>query len=365
MSSLHPALEMALDRNDFDLFNTLLQIPSIRDTASEYDNHALKLMIKKGVLSSVKELMKINEVWLTFYTDEVVHLANVYSNHPGIARFIMKTAYERFMHFLQYAENQGDLTTLLAEFQSSKFLRQNAAQNNNLMLKMAIMQGSLVLVKEVLKETHVADALGVNELFIALKYSNHVGIVRELLKNEGLVALVGDEMEVLEGALYNEDYSFVTDELECLAGIDEKRALDTAPEEDLEEQSELDEDDQIEIELEEWSNGELEAQSEEEQSEEELDSQSEEEQSEEELEAEADEVLSVAVTEPENWDDMVFPWDKESMPDLEKGEATARDSDSEAEVPANPNRYNLFSPRILRRHDAATQVNDEFQKMGF
>jgi hypothetical protein len=226
MPKLYQGFKDAIRNDDFVYFNQLLENPLMASTMHFENNFALKEVTKKGILSSVKELLKIRSVWLTFNDDEMMHMADNYSNHPGIQRFIANTAFARFQHFLT-TSSMHDLPYVMQMFEQSHFLANNAARNNNILIKSAIQKGAHSAVTVLLKNNAVAEHCGLNELFLALKFSNHPGIVRALLRNPAVAKLVGDEKIIIESALANGNFSNCTSELRCLKGITDKSALAT------------------------------------------------------------------------------------------------------------------------------------------
>lgn len=228
MTKLYKGFKDAISTNDFVYFNQLLENPLMARMADLENNYALKEVTKKGILSSVTALLKINSVWLSFNEDEVMHIANHYSNHPGIQRLIVNTAFSRFQYFLTNA-SMGDLPFVIQMFEQSKFLADNADRNNNILLKIAIQRGSYSLVTALLKNNAVSLHCGLDELFLALKHSNHPGIVRALLKNSAVATLVGHEKEIIEKALIEGDFATISNQLQCLKGVNDRKAMSMEP----------------------------------------------------------------------------------------------------------------------------------------
>lgn len=234
---LHPDLKWALDEKKFPWFNDFLNDPEKRDTAHENDNYALKSVVKNGVLSSTKELMKINAVWTSFNAPELMHLAHKYSGNPGVARFVQKciadrskyveqtAAIQRFYSLLQAVENAEDVAKLVHEFRNSQLVREKAAQNNNAFLKLAIQRGAAALVKEMLKEKEVGEQCGLNELYFALTYPPHdIHIVRALLNVPAIAEQLSDnDMDLLVEVTSSGRGEFFdgleATDLECFEGV--------------------------------------------------------------------------------------------------------------------------------------------------
>jgi len=224
MTRLYHGFKDAIRKGDFVRFNQLLERPIMANTMHFENNYALKEVTKKGILSSVHALLKIRSVWLTFNEDELMHIANNYSNHPGIQKVLANTAFSRFQHFLTTAAAE-EFPFIIQMLEESRFLTDNAARDNNILLKSAIQRGSHSLVTALLKNADVAGQCCLNELFLALKYSNHPGIVRALLKNPAIAKLVGDEKEAIENALVEGNFASITSQLQCLKGITDMSAL--------------------------------------------------------------------------------------------------------------------------------------------
>lgn len=227
MSRLYHGLKDALENSDFVLFNELLDKKSkARKTAHLENNYALKEAIFQGSMSSVQALLKIDAVWVSYNTDEVVNLA-AENSHEGIKRLVNSNAVARFKHLLANATSADQISAVSQMYGNSEFLAAHAHLDNNESLKLAIKKGALSLVKDLLKNNEAYNNCGLNELYLALKHSNHKGIVRELLKNKAYDKLLGDEKAFIMGALEKEDFDFAgfLGTLESVKGITDQSAM--------------------------------------------------------------------------------------------------------------------------------------------
>lgn len=217
MPELNQALKNAILANEFNKVNDLLKDTIIRSTAHLNNNYALKQVTKLGVLSCVKELLKINAVWLSFDADELLHLADKYSNHPGVNRLVRETILKRFEQLLSTINTNKDVEQVKTMLETSTFIQKNAAYKNNLFIRLAIKKGVLSLVQDLLKIHDVAKNCGMYESFLAAAHSNHPGIVREInkLKNKSIL-LVNDEPKMKSKLDADTDMEYIVEYVEFL-----------------------------------------------------------------------------------------------------------------------------------------------------
>lgn len=208
-------LKDALSKEEFTRFNSLLAVPFYNKTAHLDNNYALQQVVKKGILSSTKKLLALNNVWNSFDEDDLIGLARRYSNHAGIIRCVEEASLNRFKYYLANAFEADQINAVLIHFKSSKFLNEVAHRDNNIILKMALAKGNHAFVSELLKNNEVYNSCGLNELALALKHSKHPGIVRLLLKNPAIAEEVTDSAEELIAAMNSGDLS----KLQCLQGM--------------------------------------------------------------------------------------------------------------------------------------------------
>ena len=334
MLTIYYSLKEIIRNNDFVRLNQMLENPDVIRTLHLDNNYVLREVIKKGILSSVKSVLKNNIVWLNFDEDEMLRLSRQYSPHKGIQRLLEKSALDRFEHYLRNAADTDGLADVNQLLDRSAFIKAHAAHGN------------------------VADHCGLSELYLALKYSNHPGIVRELLNNKEVSKLVMDEISDIEESLQYPDFSELADELLCLDGFDDELALSkNIADEQLEELEASEE------ELEDYEEEELEA------SEEEL-----EDYEEEELEASEEELEDYEEEELEASEEELEVYEEEEQTDAEAFELEAYERDSQGDAvmqddfqyrrsPSPLATYSLFTPVPSPTNDIDDELANDLRRL--